>query len=358
MLRDRLGQVRNILQKSGADAAIFFHIPTIRYLTGFTGSDGCLLVDKKRATFLTDSRYQVQAREELFDGLDVEIYTAKLSGVTSAIDRGDYASVAFESTHLTCDIYNSLLDSLSGVEFVAIKDDFNQLRRSKTEEEITLLRYAANLHVDAFEKILPLIRPGVSEQEIAWQLEKNMRESGGDERSFEYIVASGVRGAMPHGVATPKLIEANELVTIDFGIYYQGYASDETVTVAVGAPDAELRKIYDIVLAAHDSAISALAPGKSLKEIDAIARDMIEKAGYSDFFGHGLGHGVGLEVHEYPALNPRSERLLEEGMVVTIEPGIYLPGRGGVRLEDTVLITSSGFELITCISKEWNQLSV
>jgi len=192
---------------------------------------------------------------------------------------------------------------------------------------------------------------------IALELEFALKKLGGETNAFDFIVASGARGALPHGVAGDKKIRAGELVTIDFGTRYKGYHSDETVTLAVGEVDGKLRQIFDIVLEAHDCAIAAVKPGMRACDLDAVARNDIAGKGYGDYFGHGLGHGVGLNVHEFPPLTSKNETCLRAGMVVTIEPGIYLPGVGGVRIEDTIVITETGCECLTSIPKQFLQLS-
>ncbi|MBE9487456.1 MAG: M24 family metallopeptidase, partial [Chloroflexi bacterium] len=207
-----------------------------------------------------------------------------------------------------------------------------------------------------FTEILPQIRPGISERQLALELEFALKRLGGECNAFDFIVASGLRGALPHGVASDKLLATGELVTIDFGTRVDGYHSDETVTLALGKIDGNLRQIFDIVLEAHDLALAAIQPGMLVRELDAVARDYVISHGYGDYFGHGLGHGVGLEIHESPALSPREETQLLEGMVITIEPGIYLPGTGGVRIEDTVVVRADGYELLTGISKDYKEV--
>jgi Xaa-Pro aminopeptidase len=229
-------------------------------------------------------------------------------------------------------------------------------RGIKDNLEIAALERAAHLAAAAFEEIVPLLRPGLAERDIALALEFAMRRLGGDEKSFDLIVASGERGALPHGAASDRLLRAGELVTIDFGLRLHGYCSDETVTLALGEIDAELERVYATVYQAQQQAIAAIRPGIPLKEIDAVARNVIAEAGYGPFFGHGLGHGVGLEVHEYPTLSSRSIDTAQDGMVFTIEPGIYLPGKGGVRLEDMVVVTHDGCRKLTRIPKELRRL--
>jgi Xaa-Pro aminopeptidase len=205
---------------------------------------------------------------------------------------------------------------------------------------------------EALLETLDRVRPGVTEREIALELEFAMRRRGADKTSFDFIVASGARGALPHGKASDKAIGRGELVTIDFGAIYSGYNSDETVTVAVGKPDTRQEEIYGIVKDAHDFALAAVRPGIAFRELDARARNHIEEKGYGKFFGHGLGHGVGLEVHEKPVVSYRGEGEVAEGMVFTIEPGIYIPDWGGVRIEDTVLVESDGCRLLTKVPKD------
>ena len=204
---------------------------------------------------------------------------------------------------------------------------------------------------------MPQIVTGVTEAEIALALEIAVRKRGCAEKSFDFIVASGERGALPHGVASDKIISQSDMVTIDFGGRFNGYYSDETVTCALGEPDDKMREVFDIVLEAHDRAISSIKPGVPLKDIDAAARDYIKECGYDDYFGHGLGHGVGLEVHEAPRVSPMSKGLTEAGMVFTVEPGIYLPGLGGVRIEDMVVVTADGCRVLTHLPKKYRRLN-
>jgi Xaa-Pro aminopeptidase len=261
-------------------------------------------------------------------------------------------SVGFQSEHVTVSFYTDFLDSLPGVRVVALGPEIAALRSVKDCNEIEILTKTAAIASKSFGDIIPMIRPGISEKELALQLELALRSRGADGKSFDFIVASGERGALPHGRASEKLITSGELVTVDFGAVLDGYASDETVTIAVGRVDARQREIYQIVKDAHDMAIEAVRPGVVLKHLDAVARDHITGKGFGDYFRHGLGHGVGLDVHEKPVVSFRSEGEVLEGMVFTIEPGIYLPGWGGVRIEDTVCVTADGCLLLTKVSKD------
>ncbi len=344
MIKDRSPQVRQLLNALGLDAFCFFHRPNIRYLCGFTGTDGVFSVAAENDCFLTDSRYVTQAAAEVVAGA-IREYKIKEEGLVAWLVEGQVKRVGFEAEHLSCAALRRLRDkSPASLEWVAVERPVASLRGIKGADEVAGLERATAI-------VLSLIRPGISERDVALALEMAMRRHGGDEKAFATIVASGLRGALPHGAASDKLLKSGELVTIDFGVCCNGYHSDETVTVALGNVSAELAAIHAIVLAAHDLAIAAIKPGLPLRQIDAVARDHIVAQGYGEYFGHGLGHGVGLEVHEYPTVSPRSEEVASAGMVFTIEPGIYLPGLGGVRIEDMVLVTADGCRRLTRLDK-------
>jgi Xaa-Pro aminopeptidase len=222
----------------------------------------------------------------------------------------------------------------------------------KTDSEIKILKVAADIADAAFKHMVEYIRPGLTEMEVSNELEFFMRKAGATSSSFDTIVASGYRGALPHGVASDKIIEKGDMITLDYGAYYKGYVSDITRTLAVGEPDEKLKEIYDIVLQAQMRGMDGIKPGMSGKEADALTRDYITEKGYGEYFGHSTGHGIGLEVHEGPSLASKSEIILEPGMVVTVEPGIYIPGLGGVRIEDDTLITSDHNETLTHSTKD------
>lgn len=354
---EKIGKLRSVLDAHGVDACFLVSLPTIRWLCGFTGSDGALVVTKEQVVFLCDSRYTAQAEKQVVADRIVT-YRQKLDGLVETLLEAGVSRCGFEAENLTWGQWNKLTEKLQGrIELLGIEDDFARIRRIKSAAEVEKLRLVAALHRQAFAAIEDLLRPGSCERDIALKLELALRRLGAEEKSFDFIVASGLRGAMPHGVASDRRLQAGELVTIDFGARLDGWCSDETVTVAVGEISSELRRIYDIVLAAHDAAMDAVQPGMTLKALDAVARGVIAEAGYGDAFGHGLGHGIGLEIHEYPAVSPRAQGRVEEGMVITIEPGIYLPGVGGCRIEDTVLVTSDGAEPLTVLPKCFRQYS-
>ncbi len=351
MLNNRISSARRFLGESGVDAIVFLGLPNIRYLAGFTGSDGALVVGHEKAWFLTDSRYTTQSSMEV-KGAGVIEYRVKAEGIANLLIGESCKKVGFEAEQTTVAFLKLLSQALPGVELVPVGAELDDLRIRKDTDEVELLSGSAAIASRALLGMLESIKPGVAEREIALGLEFAMKKGGADDKSFDFIVASGARGALPHGKASDKTIAAGELVTIDFGAVYRGYHSDETVTVAVGRADDRQREIYSIVKDAHDRAMEAVRPGVSLKEVDAIARNFIEGKGYGSYFGHGLGHGVGLEVHEKPVVSVRGDKYAEEGMVFTIEPGIYIPDWGGVRIEDTVVVTADGYRLLTLVPKD------
>jgi len=351
MLNERISSARRYLDSSGVEAIIFLGQPNIRYLTGFTGSDGALVLGRDNGWFLTDSRYTTQASMEV-TGLEVVEYRLKNEGIAALITAELINKAGFEAEHTTVSFLQTLSEIMPGVDLIPIGMELDDLRIIKGADELRLLAESASIASQAFLGIMEMIKPGVREREIALELEFAMKRGGAEEISFDFIVASGPRGALPHGKASDREIRSGELVTIDFGAVYGGYHSDETVTVSVGSPDSRQQQIYSIVRDAHDKALEAVKPGIALKELDGIARGFIEEKGFSNYFGHGLGHGVGLEVHEKPTVSFRSDQIAEEGMVFTIEPGIYIPDWGGVRIEDTVAVTRDGWQMLTKVPKE------
>ena len=358
MIEERLSLVREVAATQELDAILFTDLKNIRYLCGFTGTDGLFVIGPNESVFLCDSRYTMQARAQV--GADrVEEYKIKSDGLLNVLNSWGVGRVGFEAATLPYGVVQELkLKSPSGIDWVPLDKELQPLRCCKSPDEIDLICQAETIAAAAFEEIIPLIRPGALEKDIALELEIAMKRRGAEERAFDFIVASGERGALPHGVASDKAIMAGELVTIDFGARYRGYHSDETVTVAVGDVSADLRKIYDVVLEAHDRAIALVKPGVALTEIDKAARDYISEQGFGDYFGHGLGHGVGLDIHEYPSVSTRAEDVAKQRMVFTIEPGIYIPGLGGVRIEDIVEVTADGCRILTQVPKDYRILAV
>jgi Xaa-Pro aminopeptidase len=351
MLKNRRSRLKPFYEDHDLDAILFTNLANIRYLCGFSGSDGVLLLARDEAWFLCDSRYTTQAAEEV-RGAVVREFSAKYEAVCSLITDNKIRRFGIEATHMLVSDFRQLSERLDGCELVGIGAALDSIRSCKDQDEIETLGRVAGLASASLNAVLASLVPGVRETDFALELEIEMRRRGAEARAFDFIVASGERGAMPHGRASDKVLRSGELVTIDFGAVKDGYYSDETVTVAVGRPSDRGREIHAVVRQAHDRAIAAVRPGISCRDLDAVARDYISEQGYDAYFGHGLGHGVGLEIHEKPVVSQRSEAVVEEGMVFTIEPGIYIPGFGGVRIEDTVAVTADGCVILTQVPKD------
>lgn len=328
----------------------------LRYISGFTGTSGRALITQEHAYFMTDFRYRQQATEQC-QGFEVVIVggsasaTNPLRYVQSVLEEQGISNLAYEEEHVTVAQFDDI-ESLLQVDLVPASGLIEALRQVKDEEEIALISRACQIADEAFMFILDKIRPGVSEISIANQLDFYMREQGASGVSFETIVASGLRSAMPHGVATDKLIELGDFVTLDYGCYYKGYVSDITRTVAMGEPNAKLREIYDIVYEANRKVSEQARAGITGTEMDAIARDFIQAHGYGDDFGHSLGHSIGLDIHEAPIASRGNKLPLRAGNVITNEPGIYIDGLGGVRIEDDLYLTETGNQLLTHSPRE------
>lgn len=351
MLKNRRSHLTRFFEDYSLDCILFTDLHNIRYLCGFSGSEGALLLTRDAGWFLCDSRYTTQASVEVGE-VDILEFTSKQETIVAQVKAQGFSRIGFEAAHTTVAFFTSLSSALGGHELVALGAELDDIRSRKDADELQRLSGVAELSSAALMAIRPFLKPGIKETEIALELELEMRRRGADGRAFDFIVASGVRGSMPHGAASEKTLQAGELVTIDFGAIKGGYHSDETVTVAIGDPGERQRAIHEIVRKAHDMAIAAVRPGISCKELDAVAREYIRERGYGDYFGHGLGHGVGLDIHEKPVVSPRSDTIVAEGMVLTIEPGIYIPGFGGVRIEDTVAVTADGCQVLTAVPKD------
>ncbi len=318
----------------------------IRYLCGFCGTEGTLVLTDASRCFFTDGRYTTQARDQAAC-CRVITYKDKFREIGRHLHRGGIRRVGIESRHISVALLNQFMKEAAGVEPVPLGSELDGLRIVKDAAETALLRKAARKASESLAETLACVRPGVSELDVAAELEFRMRRKGGDCPAFPTIVASGPRSALPHAAATDKKLSKGEFVTIDFGVQCAGYCSDQTRTFILGRPTKKQRRIYDAVLKAHDRAIAAVRAGRPLKAVDAAARKVIERTGYAKRFIHGTGHGLGLCVHEPPVVSPHSTGSAEKGMVFTIEPGIYLPRWGGVRIEDTIVVTAQGCERIT-----------
>jgi Xaa-Pro aminopeptidase len=349
--KNRLDQFRQRMEEAGAEALIILKPENRAYLSGFEGSAGMLLITKNQALLLVDFRYLEQAKNQA-PHFEIIQYRQPLSETLRRVFQElNLEMVGFERDYVTWEQYEIWTTRLGDlVEFIPLPDLTQKLRMVKGPEELKSIMAAVAIADSAFLDILPLIRPGFQERELAVELEYAMRRRGAQAMAFETIVASGPRSSLPHGVPTERVLQTGDLVIIDFGAKCQGYCSDCTRTVSIGTPTPKQREIYDLVQRAQDAALKVISPGVPASRVDAVARQIINEQGYGETFGHSLGHGVGRVVHEEPTLINRDQTILQPGMVVTVEPGVYLPGWGGVRIEDLVVVTSSGCEVLThCI---------
>ncbi|SJZ85908.1 M24 family metallopeptidase [Selenihalanaerobacter shriftii] len=352
-MEGRIKLVRNKLDELNLDGIMINNPQNRYYMTGFTGTAGTILITKKTAKIITDFRYTEQAKEQAVDYEIVEHGNSKLETLSEELKDLEINRLGFEAAYETYKQYNKYQDKFGFLELVSTKGLVEELRKIKDASEIKEVKKAVKIADQAFDHILDYIEPGLTEREVSLELEYFMKKQGATDNAFDFIVASGKRGVLPHGVATDKELEAGDMLTLDLGCVYRGYNSDLTRTIIIGAePTEKQEEVYQIVLKAQLAAIDAIKPGKTGAEVDKIAREIITKAGYGENFGHGLGHGVGLQVHEEPRLAKTGKTKLESGMIVTVEPGIYLPDWGGVRIEDIVEVTIDGCRILTEASKE------
>lgn len=348
----RLQALRARFEELDVDGFLTFYGPNRRYLSGFTGTAGYVLVTARHAVLLTDSRYTEQARQQAPAFEVIQHGDEVWDALARQVRRAGVTRLGFEQERVSVDWLGRAGAHLRDVAWVSAGGTVEHLRMVKDEDEIAAIRRAQALTERVLAEVLPMVRPGVREVDLAVELEFRMRRQGASAAAFDFIVASGPRSALPHGTASDRAIQPGDLVTFDIGCVVDGYCSDLTRTVVVGEPDARQREIYDLVLRAQEAGLAALQPGRTGREVDAAARDVIAAAGYGDNFGHSLGHGVGLEVHEGPRLSRRGDTVLEPGMVVTVEPGIYIPGWGGVRIEDLVVVRPGGYQNLTSMGKD------
>ena len=347
----RARRLQSLMAQHEVDAFVSSSATNRRYLTGFTGSAGTVVIGREAAFLLVDFRYVEQAKAQA-PGLEIVHYDDLYKRLGEVLSKLKAQRVAFEAQHVTVAAKNKMEEKLPDVSWVPVESWVENLRAVKEPDELAAIEAAVALADRAFEYIIPRLK-GRTEKEVAFDLEFFMRKEGASKLAFDIIVASGENGALPHARPTDRVISTGDLVTLDFGCVVDGYCSDMTRTVAVGKSDGRQREIYQLVLEAQQTGVKAVQPGKAGKEVDAAAREVIAGAGYGEQFGHGLGHGVGLEVHERPpVLSKLGEELLQEGMVTSVEPGIYIPGWGGVRIEDLVVVTSQGCRVLTQSPKE------
>lgn len=324
-----------------------------RYFTGFTGTFGYCLISKQQIWFLTDFRYRSQAEEQV--PYAKHILLNQFSPETSIrmiCETENLEVIGFEGGRMVFSAYDRLVKNFGRANLIDIGNILDRFRVIKEEAEIDLLAKAEAIGDAAFEHICKFIKPGIRESEVALELEFKMRQLGASGTSFTSIVGSGYRSALPHGVASQKIIRSGELVVLDFGCIYEGYCSDMTRTVAIGDPGKEMRQLYQLVKDTQQHCLDAIHAGVVGKDIHQIAVDSFAEAGMSDYFGHGLGHSVGLEIHEEPRFSPAEKGTIEAGTCITVEPGLYLPGKGGVRIEDMIVVTEENYRNLTHSPKE------
>lgn len=353
--------------KGKAAALLVTHLPDVRYLCGFTGSNAALVLAGTRAVLFTDGRYTAQVKAE---AAGTKVVIAVKLAVTAAcewVEAAGLTTCGFDGSQTTVAALDRMRGALSksfgarsrAAMFVDVGPFVARLREIKDADEIAVIRRAARLGCDLFDAMLSFIEPGMTEQRVAADLEYRARVAGAEGMSFETIVASGVRSSLPHGKASSTKIPRRGLVTLDFGVVVDGYASDMTRTVHMGAARRGThgeRAVYEAVLEAQEAAVAAVAPGVAAGDVDEAARGVLRREGLDGYFTHSTGHGVGLEIHEGPRLAAKQTQVLEAGMVITIEPGVYVPDRFGVRIEDMVLVTAEGGEVLTPSTKAWIEL--
>ena len=363
MPKDRYaGRRKKLLAKLRAeklDALLVTNEPNVTYLTGFTGDSSYLLVGRDVELLISDTRYSVQIKEECPGLAMYERDSSEkiIDSTVKVLNKHKPQRVGFESDTATHALWSALSEKADKVEWVPTEELVLELRQKKDAGEIAEIRTAVDQAQRAFELLVASLHPEMTEKEASFELENAIRRFGGEGVAFHSIIAVGDRAALPHYYPGQRKIKDAEFVLIDWGALSSGgYRSDLTRVVATGKIRPKLERVYGVVLSAQKAAIEKMAPGVPCKEVDAVARGIIDKAGFGNNFGHGLGHGIGLEIHEEPRMSPISEAVLEPGMVVTVEPGIYLPGWGGVRIEDDVLITRDGCEVLTSVPKELDQI--
>ncbi|MBI5183498.1 MAG: aminopeptidase P family protein [Nitrospinae bacterium] len=346
MLEDRLEKVQERISSLQLDAFLILNYENIRYLTGFTGSASAILITQKGSFFLTDFRYRTQAEGEV-KGFEIKEYKKQKKGIIDHLSSLWLKRVGFESLHISYAFFDALKKGLNGVELIPCVNIVEDIRVIKEPSEIEYIKKGGQIIEKVFLRINDIVKRGLKEKEICAEIGYQLRKGDSEGEPFDLIVTSGERSALPHGRAGDKVISDGDLIILDLGAKYMGYNSDITRTVVVGKPHKREEDIYKLVRLAQSRAIESISPGIMAKEIDAMTRNIISEGGYGDNFGHGTGHGVGLAVHESPKIAWDEEVIIEKGMVFTIEPGIYIPGWGGIRIEDMVVVTVDGCEVLT-----------
>ena len=353
-----LDKLKEKLKKDKIDGFLITHEINIRYVTGFTGSESVLLITADNDYLFTDFRYVEQAQQDIAWVRIVERKVSLIKTICEKLRRLNVKKLYVESSYLTFYQYDEIKRNIKGIHIIPTRGIVEKYRKLKTPEEIKKIQIAINIAESAYQSIRNKIRAGVSEKYLADILEFEIRKHGAEKSSFEIICATGSRASLPHAHTTDRKIQEKDVILLDWGACYQFYNSDLTRICFIDRISQNFKKIYQIVLDAQNFAIDSIRPGRIAKEVDYAARNCIEKKGFGKFFGHGLGHGIGLEVHESPSINKRSSEILEEGMVFTIEPGIYISGWGGIRIEDIVLVTSEGCNVLTNVQKKLSEIVI
>lgn len=347
----RINNLRALMKQEVLDGYLVMNPTNLRYLTSFTGTAGAAIITLENAYFITDFRYTEQAANQV-QGMKILQHQGFIGEIIADLIEKDHLSaIGFEDDFLTFAEY-SMYEEIIQAEFAPASGLIEKLREQKDKSEIAIIEKACSIADAGFNHVLKMIRPGMTEIEVANQLDFFMRSLGATGTSFNTIVASGIRSALPHGVASEKIIENGEMITLDFGCVYQGYVSDITRTFAIGDPGKKLRDIYAIVLEAQQEVLLKAQAGVTGAQLDSVARSIIIKAGYGDSFGHSTGHGIGLDIHEGPNISFTNEEPLKSGNVITAEPGIYINGLGGVRIEDDLTILENGNRVLTHSPKD------
>jgi len=351
MTLTRTARLRASLRTAGLDALVVTSLPNIRYLTGFTGSNAMLVLLPQSAVFLTDQRYRTQSREQVRGARRI-IARSSLLETLEEHDLLRRRCVGFEADHLSYTTYRQLRRLVPGGSLRAVHDLVEEFALAKDESELALISLAIKITEEVFDRVLGMLRPGVRELEIAAEITYLHRRLGAEGDAFDPIVASGERGALPHARPSGRALRRGDLVTLDFGCTVAGYCADLTRTVAIGRVPGRIRKAYEAVATAQAEAIAAVRPGVAGRDLDKVARSRLTRAGLGRYFSHSLGHGIGLRIHERPRVAPRSRDRLQPGNVFTIEPGVYIPGEFGLRIEDDLVVTSTGCRVLTSAPKE------
>ncbi|HEY5562792.1 MAG TPA: Xaa-Pro peptidase family protein [Clostridiaceae bacterium] len=351
MIEKRIEAFRGLLKKNGIECALLTSDVNRNYMSGFTGNESYAIITADRAIFVTDSRYTEQAANQVANYEIIEYKGYFIDFFQDFIEKLNVKNIGFEDNYVPYNFYKSLSDRLK-LDIIPLGDIVEGLRIIKDKEELSLIRHAASIADDAFDHMLSFIRAGMTEFQVGLELEFFMKKNGASALSFPSIVASGSRSSLPHGEATKKIINKGEFLTLDFGCVYEEYCSDMTRTLIIGEPDDKMIEIYETVLGAQKEALKFIKAGLTGAEVDKIARKYINDRGFGKYFGHGLGHGVGRLVHEGPYISFKGVEELKSGMVITDEPGIYIPSFGGVRIEDLLVVLDGGCEVFSKAPKD------